>query len=181
MAVSAADEVSPVEFRLSMSRRIVPLIGAVLVAAALFVAFNLAADRSWWRGLWQIAVYAAIFALAQHVARPTGSGYQSQLPLRLTKEHLTVAGPGDITLALEWPNIARAEIRGRLPAFLLIEPVDPDRTQPPMKRWQWAGHGQSRPYEILVPLAYMTPGRSVLRRELARRLPTAAVERPTEA
>ncbi|MFC0100234.1 hypothetical protein ACFFKH_22270 [Micromonospora marina] len=60
-------------------------------------------------------------------------------------------------------------------AFLVIEPVDPDQARPARKRWQRAGHGQSRPYEIVVPLACMTPGRDLLRRELSQR--TAAADR----
>ncbi|MEV4463845.1 hypothetical protein AB0J51_09500 [Micromonospora echinofusca] len=93
-----------------------------------------------------------------------------RLPLRLTEEHLEVTGPSHATVAIEWSNVARAEIRGRLTSVLVVEPVDPDRTRPPLRRWQWAGHGRSRPYELVVPLAGMTPGRGALRRELARRL-----------
>ena len=173
--MTAVDEAPTVEFRLSMRRQVVLLIGGLLLAVAMVAAFNLASGRQWWLGLSMIPLYGAILAVCQRVARPGASGYRSRLPLRLTEEHLKVAGPDAIALAIDWSNMSRAEIRGRFPAFLVTEPVDPDRTQPPLKRWQWAGHGQSRPYEIVVPLAYMTPGRGVLRRELARRLPASIV------
>jgi hypothetical protein len=43
-----------------------------------------------------------------------------------------------------------------------------------MAQWPGATLVYLRPYEIAVPLMYMTPGRDVLRRELARRLLTGA-------
>ncbi|MET8912579.1 hypothetical protein [Micromonospora sp. NPDC004551] len=171
--MTAVDESPTIEFRRSTSRQVVPIV-ALLVVVAGEVVFNLARGRQWWDGMLILPLYLVIFTLPKRLARPAVYGYQSRLPLRLTEEHLQVAGPGDITLSIDWSNIAKAEIRGRLVAFLVIEPVDPDRTRPPLKRWQWAGLGQSRPYEILVPLAYMTPGRHVLRRELAERTATAA-------
>ncbi|WP_156313267.1 hypothetical protein [Micromonospora sp. HK10] len=173
--MTAVDEPPPVEFRHSTRRQFVPLVGALLVAAAMVAAINLISGRQWWNGLPMIPMYGVIFGVCQRVARPEASGYQARLPLRLTVEHLQVAGPDNLTLAVDWSNISRAEIRGRLQAFLVIEPVDPDQTQPALERWQWTGHGQSGPYEIVVPLAYMTPGRDVLRRELARRLPASIV------
>ncbi|WP_433281656.1 hypothetical protein [Micromonospora sp. CA-244673] len=171
--MTAADESPTIEFRRSTSRQAVPVV-ALLVVVAGEVVFNLARGRQWWDGIWILPLYLVIFTLPRRLARPAVSGYQSRLPLRLTEEHLQVAGPGEVTLSIDWSNIAKAEIRGRLVAFLVIEPIDPDLTRPPLKRWQWAGHGQSRPYEILVPLTYMTPGRDVLRRELAQRTATAA-------
>ncbi|WP_433342605.1 hypothetical protein [Micromonospora sp. CA-111912] len=140
------------------------------------MAINLAAGDKWWDGLWMPLLWFLTFRSAMRLARPSASGHQARLPLRLTGEHLTVTGPGERILAIEWSNIARAEIKGRWRTFLVIEPADPDRTRPPLKRWEWAGHGQSRPYEILVPLAYMSPGRDLLRRELAHRLPAPAAQ-----
>jgi hypothetical protein len=53
----------------------------------------------------------------------------------------------------------------------LIEPVDPQRTRPPLKPWQWSGLQRRWPYQLSVPLDCMTPGLSVLRDKLATRLP----------
>ncbi|GHJ52914.1 hypothetical protein Nm8I071_22210 [Nonomuraea sp. TT08I-71] len=170
--MTAADECHTIEFRRSMRQAVLVAIALLVVAAGL-VAFNLARGRQWWDGIWLLPLYLVIFALPKRLARPAVYGYQSRLPLRFTEEHLQVAGPGEVTVSIDWSNIARAEIHGRLLASLVIEPIDPERTRPPLKRWQWAGHGQSRPYEILVPLTYMTPGRDVLRRELAQRTATA--------
>ncbi|MCI4066043.1 hypothetical protein MRQ36_27230 [Micromonospora sp. R77] len=170
--MTAVDESHTIEFRRS-TRRVVLVAVALLVVAAGQVAFNLTQGRQWWDGIWLLPLYVVIFTLAKRLGRPAVSGYQARLPLQLTEEHLQVAGPGEVTVSIGWSNIARAEIHGRLLASLVIEPIDPDRTHPPLKRWQWAGHGQSRPHEILVPLTHMTPGRDVLRRELAQRTAAA--------
>ncbi|WP_431945595.1 hypothetical protein [Micromonospora marina] len=175
IVVTAADESPTIEFRRSARRQIARLVIVLLVGGAVGVVFNLARGRQWWDGMLMLPLCLAVLIFSDRFARPMGNGYRSRLPIRLTGEHLQVAGPGDITLSIDWPNIARAEIRGGLVAFLVIEPVDPDQARPAMRRWQWAGHGQSRPYEIVVPLAYMTPGRDLLRRELSRR--TAAADR----
>lgn len=157
-----------------MGREIVYLAIALSAVAVAGVGINLAAGDEWWDGLWLPLLWFLTFRFSVRLARSGASGHQARLPVRLTGEHLEVAGPGDRSLAIEWSNIARAEIRGRWRALLVVEPAHPDRTRPPLKRWEWAGHGQSRPYEILVPLAYMSPGRDQLRRELADHLPAAA-------
>ncbi|WP_433311465.1 hypothetical protein [Micromonospora chersina] len=174
--MAAVDEPSTIEFRRSRGREIAQLAIALPALAAAGVALNLAAGDAWWDGLWMPFLWFVIFRFSVRSARPWASGHQARLPLRLTGEHLEVAGPDGRTLAIEWSNISRAEIRGRWRAFLAIEPADPNRTRPPLKRWEWTGHGQSRPYEILVPLTYMSPGRDLLRRELSQRLPDAESE-----
>ncbi|MEH0985022.1 hypothetical protein [Micromonospora sp. CPCC 205556] len=175
--MTAAEGPPTIEFRASARHRTAFMVIGLLLVVGASVAFNLVRGRQWWDGLWLGLLCFAILEVSRRVARPPDSGYQARLPLRLTGDHVEVSGPDDITVTIAWSNIARAEIHGVLAAFLVIEPVDPDRTRPPLKRWQWAGHGQSRPHEILVPLAHLTPGRDVLRRELARRLPTDR-ERP---
>lgn len=171
--MAAIDEPSTIEFRRSGGREIAQLAIALPALSVAGVTINLAAGDTWWDGLWMPFLWFLIFRLAARPAHPWASGHQARLPLRLTGDHLEVAGPGERTLAIEWSNISRAGIRGRWKPFLVIEPADPDRTSPPLKRWEWAGHGQSRPYEIVVPLTYMSPGRDQLRRELAQRLPAA--------
>ncbi|MET7710185.1 hypothetical protein [Micromonospora sp. NPDC005189] len=176
MGVTDADEPLTIVFRRSVGREIVHLAIALPAATGAGVGINLATGDKWWDGLWMPLLWFLIFRYSVRLARPSASGHQARLPLRLSGEHLEVAGSGGSVLAIEWSNIARAEIRGRWRAFLVIEPADPDQTRPPLKRWEWAGHGQSRPYEILVPLVNMSPGRDLLRRELARQLPATAAE-----
>lgn len=170
-AVTTADEPPVIEFRRSLGRQVGFLATAVPVAALALAVVNLASGDPWWDGLWLPLTWFLFFYLSLPMSRPPSAGNQARLPLRLTADHLQVAGPGERTLVIEWSNVARAEISGRWQTFLVIEPADPDRIRPPLARWEWAGYGQSRPYEIRVPLAYLSPGRDLLRRELARRLP----------
>ncbi|MEU7995248.1 hypothetical protein AB0B83_07895 [Micromonospora sp. NPDC049060] len=147
----------------------------LLAVAAIGVVINLARGRPWWDGLWTYLPLVMLFHFWR-LPTPPGGSQRTLLPVRLDDQRLEMSGPGDTTLAIDWSNVERAEIRGRLTPSLHVEPVDPERTRPPMRRWQWAGYGQSRPYEIVVPLTGMTPGPGVLRRELARRLPGATRE-----
>ncbi|MGW4293211.1 hypothetical protein ACWEH1_09175 [Micromonospora chersina] len=174
--MAAVDEPSTIEFRRSKGREIGQLAIALPALAAAGATINLAVGDTWWDGLWMPFLWFLIFRFSVRQAGPWASGHQARLPLRLTGEHLDVAGPDGRSLAIEWSNISRAEIRGRWRAFLVVEPADPDRIRPPLKRWEWAGHGQSRPYEIVVPLTCMSPGRDLLRRELAQRLLAAESE-----
>jgi hypothetical protein len=183
--VTTVDGPPAIEFRRSMRRQNASMVIALLLLMAACGLYNLVSGDPWWDGLWMPLLYFLIFnhwfSFPRRRAGPPAFGYHSRLPLRLTREHLEVSGPDDVTLAIQWSNIARAQIHGRLSAYLAIEPIHPDRTRPPLQRWQWAGYGQSRPYEILVPLANMTPGRDVLCQELARRLPASLVKPGLEA
>ncbi|MGC4765944.1 hypothetical protein ACLQ20_24100 [Micromonospora sp. DT46] len=164
-----------VEFRRSALRLVRRTTLGLLAAAVIGVLVSLARGRLWWDGLWVLLPYLAVFHFSPLPTPPRGS-QRTRLPVRLDDQRLEVSGPGDTTLAIDWSNVERAEIRGRLTPSLHVEPADPERTRPPMRRWQWAGYGQSRPYEIVVPLTGMTPGPGVLRRELARWLPGATQE-----
>ncbi|OWV00884.1 hypothetical protein B5D80_27350 [Micromonospora wenchangensis] len=172
--MTAADDLPTIEFRRSRGRQVGFLTAAVLAAALAVAVVNLVSGDPWWDGLWTPALWILALGLLRGAARPSPAGHQPQLPLRLTADQLEVTGPGGRTLAVGWSNVARAEITGRLYPVLVIEPADPERTIPPLARWEWAVTGQSRPYEIRVPLAYLSPGRDLLRRELARRLPGPA-------
>jgi hypothetical protein len=110
--VTAVDEPLTIEFKRSVSREIVYLAIALPAVAAAGVVINLAAGDKWWDGLWMPLLWFLTFRFSVRLARPWASGHQARLPLRLTGEHLEVAGPGERTLAIEWSNIARAEIRG---------------------------------------------------------------------
>ncbi|WP_431926280.1 hypothetical protein [Micromonospora wenchangensis] len=175
--MTAADEPPTIEFRRSRGRQVAVLAAAVLTAALAVAAANLASGDPWWDGLWTPALWILALGLLRGAARPSSAGHRPQLPLRLTADQLEVTGPGGRTLAVGWSNIARAEITGRFYPVLVIEPADPERTIPPLARWEWAVAGQSRPYEIRVPLVHQRPGRDLLRRELARRLPGPAAGR----
>ncbi|WP_208567571.1 hypothetical protein [Micromonospora antibiotica] len=170
-AVTTADEPTVIEFRRSRGREVGFLATALPVLAVALAVVNLASGDPWWDGLWLPLTWFLLWGFFRGVARPPSSGQRPGLPLRLAVDHLQVAGPGERTLAIEWSNVARAEISGWWYPVLAIEPADPDRTRPPIARWEWATYGQSRPYEIRVPLVYLSPGRDQLRRELARRLP----------
>ncbi len=177
--MTAAGDPPTIEFRRSRRRQVAVLAVAVLTAALAVAVANLVSGDPWWDGLWTPALWILALGLLRGAARPSSTGHQPQLPLRLTADHLEVAGPGERTLVVGWSNVARAEITGRLYPVLVIEPADPEQTIPPLARWEWAVAGQSRPYEIRVPLVHQRPGRDLLRRELARRLPgPAAGDRP---
>ncbi|MEU6074197.1 hypothetical protein [Micromonospora sp. NPDC047074] len=169
------DEPRTVEFRRSARRLVLRMTLGLLAAATIGIVVSLARGRPWWDLLWALLPYLAVFHISP-LPTPPGGSQRTRLPVRLDDQRLEVSGPDDTTLAIDWSNVERAEIRGRLTPSLHVEPVDPELTRPPMRRWQWAGYGQSHPYEIVVPLTDVTPGPGVLRRELARRLPGATPE-----
>ncbi|WP_327031032.1 hypothetical protein OG989_16640 [Micromonospora sp. NBC_01740] len=144
--MTRTDEPHTVEFRRSALRLVRRTTLGLLAAAAIGVLVSLARGRLWWDGLWVLLPYLAVFHFSPLPTPPRGS-QRTRLPVRLDDQRLEVSGPGDTTLAIDWS-----------------------------RRWQWAGYGQSRPYEIVVPLTGMTPGPGVLRRELARWLPGATQE-----
>ncbi|WP_433392293.1 hypothetical protein [Micromonospora sp. KLBMP9576] len=153
----------------------------LLVLVVVSAVVSLARGRQWWDMLWLLPGYFSAFFVSAFSARTPAAGLRSRVLVRLNRQELELAGPEDTTVAVDWSNVARAEIHGRHTPFLVVEPVDPGLTRPPLRRWQMAGHGQSRPYEVRVPLADMSPGRDVLRRELARRLPGDAPGPPPGA
>ncbi|MGX4653523.1 hypothetical protein ACWCHM_07525 [Micromonospora sp. SCSIO 07396] len=173
--MTVADEPPTIEFRRSHRRLVAVLVVSLSTLVVVAVVVNLATGDPWWDGLWTPAWILAL-GLLRGVAPLPSTGHQARLPLRLTPDHLEVTGPGERTLVIGWSNVARAEITGRLYPVLVIEPTDPARTVPAFGRWEWAVAGQSRPYEVRVPLAYLSPGRALLRRELARRLPGPAAD-----
>jgi hypothetical protein len=166
--VAFVDDTSVIEFRKSGRCRLVTMVVALLVGIATLAAYSVLRHTPWWQPFLMfgpIAVLSAAFTRWDLRHRP-------RLPLRLTRQGLTVAVADGSTLAIDWSNVARARIRGSwLQPRLLIEPVDPQRTRPPLKPWQWSGLQRRWPYQLSVPLDCMTPGLSVLRDKLATRLP----------
>ncbi|MET8091796.1 hypothetical protein [Micromonospora sp. NPDC005220] len=140
---------------------------AVLGAAALSAFYAVVFDEAWWKVLLRFGMIGAIVALTTNWQLRR----QPRLPLLLTDETLHVTGPNGTRLSIDWVNMASAQVRGRLDPWLVVVPLDPQQTRPPMRPRQWSTRGRG-PYELVVRLAWMRPGPDVLRRELARRLPT---------
>ena len=166
VAVATVNEPYAVEFRRSPCRRLVGAVVALLVIAAAVTAATVLGDQRPWWGL--LLLYGPIAITSGALAR-RARRRQPRLPLRLTDTALEVTGPDGSTLAIDLSNIARARVHGWLEPRLTVEPVDPQRTQPPLKAQQWSRLG--RPYDLVIPLDWMSPGRDALRRELAQRLP----------
>ncbi|WP_425719693.1 hypothetical protein [Micromonospora sp. DT233] len=106
---------------------------------------------------------------------------QVGLPLLLTDDQIVLTHPTTGSFAIDWDNLVVAEVRGRITAVLVLEPIDPGRTRPALGRWEeWSRHhlwNQSRaerPYEIRVPLFGLTPGIGRLRAALQTQLAAAA-------
>ncbi|MGW5559297.1 hypothetical protein ACWER9_18990 [Micromonospora sp. NPDC003944] len=140
---------------------------AGLAAAALLAFYTVVFDEAWWTVLLRFGMIGAIVALTTNWQLR----HQPRLPLRLTDETLHLSGPNGTRLSIDWVNMASAQVRGRLDPRLVVMPLDPQQTRPPMRAGQWSTPGRG-PYELVVRLAWMRPGPDALRRELARRLPT---------
>ncbi|MGW0218616.1 hypothetical protein ACWDXH_29925 [Micromonospora chokoriensis] len=140
----------------------------MLGAGALLTFYTAVFDEAWWKVLLRFGMIgAAIGATTNWQLRR-----QPRLPLRLTDETLHLNGPKGTTLSIDWVNVASAEIRGRLEPQLVVVPLDPEQTRPPMRPGQWSTPRRG-PYALVVRLSWMEPGTDTLRRELARRLPTS--------
>lgn len=167
VTVGTVDEPYAVEFRHSPRRRRAGAVVALLVIAAVITVVSLLQHRRWWEFL---LLYGPTAIASGAVAR-WARRRQPRLPLRLTDTTLEVTGPDGSTLAIDLSNIARARVHGWVEPRLTVEPVDPQHTRPPMRARQWSGLGRHNPYDLVIPLNWMSPGRVALRRELAQRLP----------
>ncbi|MGV9210843.1 hypothetical protein ACTFTM_03170 [Micromonospora sp. RB23] len=141
---------------------------ALLVIAAVVAATTMLGDQRPW---WGLLLFYGPIAIASGAVARRNRRRQPRLPLRLTDMALEVTVPDGSTLAIDLSNIARARVHGWLEPRLTVEPVDPQRTRPPLKANQWWGPGRTKPYDLIVPIDWMSPGRDALRRELAQRLP----------
>ncbi|MBM0235450.1 hypothetical protein JNW91_28935 [Micromonospora sp. STR1_7] len=101
---------------------------------------------------------------------------QGGLPLRLTRDFVELTLPGGAPVQIDWPDVARAEIQGRISPILVVDIADPGRTRPVLDRWEWGRLGMwdkvraRRPHEIHVSLVAATPDVHRLRAELAYRM-----------
>ncbi|RLP94099.1 hypothetical protein [Micromonospora sp. CV4] len=162
-----ADASSVVDFHYSPRRHRTAMVLVALAAAALVTAYAVVFDEPWW----QVLLRFGFIAVAASLTLRWSMRRQPRLPLRLTEEALHLTGPGGTTLTIDWANVASAQVRGALDPRLVVRPLDPRRTRPPMQPGQWSTPGRGQ-YELVVQLTWMTPDRDVLRRELARRLST---------
>ncbi len=165
--VADLDASSVVDFRYSPRRHRLAMVLVVLGAAALLAFYTMVFDEVWWQVLLRFGMIGAIVGLTTNWQLRR----QPRLPLRLTDETLHLSGPNGTGLSIDWVNMASAQVRGRLDPRLVVRPLDPEQTRPPMRPGQWSTPGRG-PYELVVRLTWMTPGPDALRRELARRLPT---------
>ncbi|MGC5309002.1 hypothetical protein [Micromonospora zamorensis] len=166
--VTSLDASSVVEFHYSSRRHRIAMIVVGLGAAALLAFYTVVFDEVWWQVLLRFGMIGAVVALTTNWQLRR----QPRLPLRLTDETLHLTGPNGTRLSIDWANMASAQVRGRLDPRLVVMSLDPQQTRPPMQPGQWSTPGRG-PYELVVRLAWMTPGPDALRRELARRLPTS--------
>jgi hypothetical protein len=170
VAMTDADASPAVEFRFSRRQQLAVGVPALCFVLTAVVVVNMVKGLPWWNLMWCYALIGVGSALLGRWSKRSGP----HLPLRLTSQSLQVSGPEGGTLSVDWPNLTDAVIRGRWMPYLVVKLADPNLTRPPLGRWLGATLADLRPYEIAVPLMYMTPGRDVLRRELARWLPTVA-------
>ncbi|MBE1492509.1 hypothetical protein [Plantactinospora soyae] len=90
-------------------------------------------------------------------------------------DHLVLTWPDGEPLSIGWDNLADARVTGRTAPTLVVEPRDPERTDPIIGRWKWDRLGRrrpsraQRPYEIRVLLTGVRPGVRRLRTELVAR------------
>ncbi|WP_430496636.1 hypothetical protein ACQRWP_19300 [Micromonospora trifolii] len=106
----------------------------------------------------------------------------SGLPLRLTRDFLELTLPGGGTVQVDWPDLTRAEVRGRMSPTLVVDIADRDRTRPVLNRWErgrvgrWNGARGRSQQEIHLSLVATTPNVHRLRAELAHRVARVADE-----
>jgi hypothetical protein len=158
------------EFRFSARRHNLVFAVMLLALLAAVVAVNLAEGRRWWN---MLPFYGLVLVFSVVLAR-WNKGRGPRLPVRLTDKELQVTGHDGSMLGIDPANIRHVYVHGRWIPYLVVKVVDPSQTRPPLPLWQGAKPGPFRPDEMAIPLAYMTPGRNILRRELSQRFPTAA-------
>ncbi|PWU43861.1 hypothetical protein DLE60_27175 [Micromonospora globispora] len=123
---------SAVEFRRSPRRRLVAAVVALLLLTAVVTAVTVLQHRQWWEVLLLYGPAGIGGAVVTRAVRK----HQPRLPLRLTDTALELIIPDGSTLAIDLSDIARARVRGWLEPRLTVEPVDPQRTRPPLKAHQ---------------------------------------------
>ncbi|MFC0005469.1 hypothetical protein [Micromonospora siamensis] len=153
-------------FRYSPRRWLVTMGVILLCAVPVVVVLSALQDKRWWETVLFYGPLAVVSAVMTRWSRKR----QLRLPLRLTDTALEVATPDGGTLAIDYSNIARVRMHGWVEPRLTVEPVDPQLVRPPLKANHWFGRGRNKPYDVIVPLDRVTPGRATLRRELDQRI-----------
>ncbi|MGW1488631.1 hypothetical protein [Micromonospora parva] len=160
-----------IRFRRSRRRMLARVAGAALVVLPAFALLCVAFGKAWYDPL----PHGPILLLAA-VRFPVQLRRQGGLPLRLTSDFLELTRPGGGTLQVDWADLTRAEVRGRISPTLVLDIADRDRTRPVLDRWDWGRVGiwsrarRRCPSEVHVSLIATTPNVHRLRAELARRV-----------
>ena len=113
-------------------------------ALALLAAYAALFDEPWWQAPLRSGLIGVVVALVLNWQLRR----QPRLPLRLTDEALRLETEGT-GLSIDWVNMAGAQVRGRLDPRLVVRPLDPEQTRPPMRPGQWSTPGRG-PYELVV-------------------------------
>ncbi|SCE83986.1 hypothetical protein GA0070564_1011247 [Micromonospora mirobrigensis] len=153
-------------FRYSPRRWLLTMVVTLLCAVPVVAVLSALQHKRWWE---LVLLYGPMIVVVGIMSRRVRRR-QPRLPLRLTDTALEVATPDGGTLVIDYANIARARVHGWAEPRLTVEPVDPQLARPPLRANHWFGRGRNKPYDVIVPLDWMTPGRTVLRRELDRRI-----------
>ncbi|MFI6241351.1 hypothetical protein ACIBEF_15880 [Micromonospora sp. NPDC050795] len=107
---------------------------------------------------------------------------QGGLPLRLTRDFLELTLPAGGTVQVDWADLTRAEVRGRISPTLIVDIADRDRTRPVLDRWDWGRVGVwnrargRNSQEVHLSVVAVTPNLHRLRTELAHRAAGVAKE-----
>ncbi|RKN37827.1 hypothetical protein D7223_32030 [Micromonospora endolithica] len=149
-----------------------------LPALPVFAVLTVVFDTAWYSPLPYLLLM--LFSLAGPYARLSR---ENGLPLVVGRDELRLTRRDGTELAVDWADLAVAEVRGRLHHLLVVEVAAPERTRPPLGRWEWArlvaqGNGGlsgiQRPHEIHVSLTGLEPGVDRLRELLAARTDAVA-------
>lgn len=166
-----------IRFRRSRRRVLARVACAGLVVLPAFALLSVAFGNPWYSPL----PHGPILLLAA-VRFPAQLGRQAGLPLRLTRDFLELTVPGGATVQVDWPDLTRVEVLGRISPTLVVDIADRDRTRPVLDRWEWGRVGlwnrarRRSPQEIHVSVVATTPNVHRLRTELARRVARVADE-----
>ncbi|WP_327034610.1 hypothetical protein [Micromonospora ureilytica] len=164
-----------IRFRRSRMRVLARVACAALVVLPAFALLGVAFGNAWYDPL----PHGPILLLAA-VRFPVQLRRQGGLPVRLTRDFLELTLPGGGTVQVDWPDLTRAEVRGRISPTLVVDIAERDRTWPVLNRWDWGRVGlwnrarRRRPQEIHVSVVATTPNVHRLRAELAHRVARVA-------
>ncbi|MEU8113401.1 hypothetical protein [Micromonospora sp. NPDC048947] len=164
-------------FRRSRWRMLARVAGAGLVVLPAFALLSVAFGNAWYHPL----PHGPILLLAA-IRYPVQLRRQGGLPLRLTGDFLELTVPAGGTVQVDWADLTRAEVRGRIRPTLIVDIADRDRTRPVLDRWDWGRVGVwnrargRNSQEVHLSVVAVTPNLHRLRAELAHRVAGVAEE-----